>query len=114
MAIYVDQLTEYNQGWYKGEQAAQANRVGERNNHQWAHMMSDGDDDELHEFARRLGLKRAWFHRGDHYDLTPRKRVMAVKFGAHEVDSHGLMEVIIRRRAYIAALANRPTQDQLL
>jgi hypothetical protein len=41
------------------------------------HMISDSGLDELHEFARKLGLKREWFQDKDngafyypHYDLT--------------------------------------------
>ncbi len=51
------------------------------------HMMAD-DLDELHAFARRLGLKRAWFQphpRWPHYDLTVGRRARAVVLGAQEV-----------------------------
>lgn len=51
-----------------------------------------GDDrEELHQFAKKLGLKRAWFqdHRSNpvfwHYDLTKNKRQLAVRHGAKEV-----------------------------
>ena len=36
----------------------------------WCHMATDGELDELHAFAARLGLRRRWFQR-DHYDLPP-------------------------------------------
>ena len=36
----------------------------------WCHMATDGSFEELHAFAARLGLRRAWFQR-DHYDLPP-------------------------------------------
>ena len=47
----------------------------------WCHLVSDQiDPTELHEFAARIGLRRAWFQRGtrlgehdpagDHYDVT--------------------------------------------
>ncbi len=42
---------------------------------------------ELHQFAKRLGLRRAWFQphpRHPHYDLTPNKREQAIKLGAIE------------------------------
>lgn len=44
---------------------------------------------ELHAFALRLGLKRAWFQDGrvPHYDLTESKRRRAVKLGAAEVSA---------------------------
>lgn len=53
------------------------------------HLFTDGHEDELHAFARRLGLKRAWFqpHRiAPHYDLTPARRLKAVELGAVEVN----------------------------
>lgn len=49
-----------------------------------AHLMADTED-ELHEFAHRLGLLREWFQdnpRLPHYDLTIAKRRLAVDFGA--------------------------------
>ena len=48
----------------------------------------DGDIDELHAFAAKLGLRRGWFqphHILPHYDLTPARRVKAVALGATEV-----------------------------
>lgn len=49
------------------------------------HLTTDGPIHELHEFAQRIGLKRAWFqhHRfAPHYDLTPRRRRAALQAGA--------------------------------
>ena len=48
--------------------------------------------DELHAFAARLGLRRAWFQ-GDHYDLPPHGRAAAVALGAEEV---GTAELLLR------------------
>lgn len=53
-----------------------ARRYGQR----WCHMIADTDD-ELHEMADKLGMRRAWFQ-GDHYDLVPSKRGLAIRFGA--------------------------------
>src|SRR5580692_4930517 len=59
------------------------------------HLFMDPTDDlaPLHEVARCLGLKRAWFQ-GDkkipHYDLTVSKRSAAVSAGVTEVD-HGFL-----------------------
>ena len=50
----------------------------------WCHMATDGEFDELHAFAARLGLRRRWFQR-DHYDLPPHGRAAAVALGAEEV-----------------------------
>lgn len=54
MAIYVDQLRNW--GWRLGPSC---------------HLFTDGPNEELHAFAARLGLKRAWFQKstsGPHYD----------------------------------------------
>jgi hypothetical protein len=51
------------------------------------HMQADSTA-ELHEFAARIGLKRAWFQsrpnrpEHDHYDLTRGKRQQALALGA--------------------------------
>ena len=72
----------------------------------WCHMATDGSFEELHEFAARLGLRRAWFQR-DHYDLPPHGRAAAVAHGAEQVTTHELLlrmagprgERVRRRRA---------------
>ena len=53
-----------------------------------AHLYADTLE-ELHAFAARLGLKRAWFQdrhgRGlSHYDVTEGKRRLAITLGAVE------------------------------
>jgi hypothetical protein len=84
--IYVDALVGYGPG-YSGKDAAQAERVGARNGHQWCHLFSDEMDPafpELVAFGLRLGMKRSWFQ-GDHFDLVPSRRAAAVRAGAREV-----------------------------
>jgi hypothetical protein len=56
----------------------------------WCHMATDGSFEELHQFAARLGLRRAWFQR-DHYDLPPHGRAAAVALGAEEVATGELL-----------------------
>jgi hypothetical protein len=56
----------------------------------WCHMATDGELEELHAFAARLGLRRAWFQR-DHYDLPPHGRAVAVALGAEEVSTGELL-----------------------
>ena len=55
----------------------------------WSHLMADTSD-ELHEFAARLGMRRAWVqHPGkplEHYDLTEPKRQMALRLGAAPIE----------------------------
>lgn len=58
------------------------------------HLISDSSIGELHEFARRIGLKREWFqeHFHPHYDLTTKRMSeKAVKAGAKEVDTKQLI-----------------------
>ncbi len=52
------------------------------------HMFADSLD-ELHAFAKVLGLKRGWFQdeRHPHYDLTPVRRAKAVAHGATEIST---------------------------
>jgi hypothetical protein len=55
---------------------------------QWYHLTADTKD-ELHGFAKRLGLQRRWFqdkpHGLWHYDVTKSKRELAVRMGATEI-----------------------------
>ena len=73
MAVYVDD-------W---RQRATIGPVSDR----WSHLLADTDD-ELHAFAARLGLRRAWFqehrrHRAlNHYDVPEETRRAAVALGA--------------------------------
>jgi hypothetical protein len=85
VTILVDGVTEYPADMTRG-------LPGRR----WSHMVSDVGEDELHDFARRLGLKRAWFQSrpnasAAHYDLVPSKRALALKLGAVEVTSRELV-----------------------
>lgn len=106
MTVFVDALFE---AVAKGEQAR---RVGARNGHMWCHLIADTDD-ELHEFAARLGMRREWFQAPPtashpHYDLTPPRRALAVKLGAHEVDGRTLAQIMRAHRAVRAsAFASR-------
>jgi FMN phosphatase YigB (HAD superfamily) len=51
---------------------------------EWCHMFADSLD-ELHAMAKTIGRNRCWFHRGDHYDLTPSFRAKAIAAGATEL-----------------------------
>lgn len=84
MAIYVDRLESW--GWKMRGRVVQS-----------CHMFCDSADlKELHAFAERIGMKRAWFqdHRvAPHYDLTPARRARAVALGAIEVDRRRASEI---------------------
>jgi Protein of unknown function (DUF4031) len=74
----------------------------------WSHLTADTQD-ELHEFAHQLGLKRSYFQPGKaigdkepvtwHYDVTKGMRFKALKLGAQEIDNAGLADLMARRRA---------------
>lgn len=87
MPVYVDELFEY----------------GGSDTFRWkmsAHMFATTEE-ELHRFARKIGLKRAWFQppkaRGSirlpHYDLNPGRYAAAVKHGVIELDMREAREM---------------------
>lgn len=50
----------------------------------WCHLVADSID-ELHDFAKELGLQRAWFQHAasyPHYDVTVEVRARALERGA--------------------------------
>jgi hypothetical protein len=61
------------------------------------HMIADTED-ELHTMAARIGVARRWYQ-GDHYDISLRKRALAVSYGAQEITWRecSLMTVLRRR-----------------
>jgi hypothetical protein len=89
--------------------AATVGRISSR----WSHLIAD-DQAELHAFATRLGLRRAWFQdptrtgkprarpgsraaENWHYDLTEGKRVKAIRLGAVPVTWRDMVAIINRR-----------------
>lgn len=94
--IYVDELEAW--GEILGYSNHQAANVGARHKHQWCHMFADqADCQELHDFAKKIGLKREWFQ-GDHYDLVPTKRAKAISLGAKVVSRHEAVEIWNKQR----------------
>lgn len=88
--------------------------VGARSS-RWSHLTAD-DREELHVFAERLGLRRAWFQTckrscarpGEpcvhwHYDVTAPKRAAAIAAGAEPIDIRDLGAIISARRAEMRA-----------
>ena len=64
------------------------------------HLVSDLNLEELHLFAKKIGLKRHWFQdkRLPHYDLIGQAMInKAIRAGASLVDSKTLIRVIIRK-----------------
>lgn len=61
------------------------------------HLFTTGDIDELHEFAKKIGLKRGWFQndsRLPHYDLTANKQRLAIEMGAQLAKNDLVKEMI--------------------
>lgn len=76
-----------------------------------SHMTADTND-ELHEMAAKLGLKRAWFqgmpaHSIEHYDVSEGKRQQAIALGAIEEDMFD--DAVIRRHRYQRLRGTWPT-----
>lgn len=61
------------------------------------HMVTDGEAEELHSFAKQIGLRREWYQnkRLPHYDLTtPRKIKKAMAAGAKLVTSKDIVRIL--------------------
>src|SRR6266700_3413411 len=80
-----------------------------RHTSRWSHLFADTQD-ELHEFAAQLGLRRSYFQpgkpRGDgspsphwHYDVTAGKRQQAIRLGAQPVTWRESTEIMRERDA---------------
>lgn len=90
MGVYVDTPVAYNE-----EPKGYVGRA--RRQHRWGHMIADTEA-ELHAMAQAIGLRRAWFQ-GNHYDLVPSKRMLAIRRGARPVDRREFIAVLRRVRA---------------
>jgi hypothetical protein len=95
MPVYVDPLAD--RGW-KLRGHAQAN----------CHLFTDAWNlDELHAMAARIGMKREWFQdarSAPHYDVTPKRRALAVSMGVIEVSFRQACAIWRKRRALVAVL----------
>jgi hypothetical protein len=90
MAVYVDD-----------EQIAWRGKV-------WCHMVADTPD-ELHAFAVRIGLKRAWFQGASvypHYDVTLAVRAKALSLGAVFADRPTILAAAKRMKSEIFRFEN--------
>lgn len=97
MAVYVDNVRIKWQG------------------NRWCHLVADTLE-ELHDFARRLGLKRCWFQdmaSYPHYDVTIATREKALALGA--IDGNRLMIITCARamKAQMQLEKDTATQEQL-
>lgn len=60
----------------------------------WSHLASDSSYDELHDFARTLGIPERGFDR-DHYDVPEEWYDQVVALGAHAVTSRELVQRLV-------------------
>lgn len=87
-------------------------------NRQWrwnqsAHLYCDpGNEEALHTFARRLGLRRDWFQhkpgRLPHYDLNPTRYRAALSAGALSTSREHIVERIRKYREEWGRVASHP------
>jgi hypothetical protein len=68
----------------------------------WCHMVSDTSLEELHAFAREMGIPERAFG-GDHYDIPEERRETAITLGAIAVSSRELVNAL-----YTAGMRRRP------
>ena len=96
MTVFVDILIKHD---LTGK-SAQVKRVFA---HGACHMFTDGQIEELHAMAERIGMRQSWFQNDNpdlpHYDLSPARRSRAVDFGAVECDKHTTVKVMRANRA---------------
>lgn len=84
MAVYVDEAIWQWQG------------------RKWCHLLAD-DIDELHRFARKLGLHRTSYQgppktANPHYDITSMERSRALSYGARPCDRTAVVMIVRRLR----------------
>ena len=77
MSVYVDPIYDHGE---KGK---------------WCHLTGESVE-ELHDFARQLGLRRAWFQPKSipHYDLNPYLREIALNNGAIALDRKAFLKKV--------------------
>ena len=91
MAVYVDPL------FSATPRTAQARSWGNR----WCHLVADTPE-ELLAMMARLGLRASYLQDagtwGEHCDLVPSKRALAVRYGAVELTSSEMGQRWVQRR----------------
>lgn len=66
-----------------------------RHDRLWAHLISDTSVQELHTFARTLGIPERAFDR-DHYDIPEELVAPAIAQGAVQVGSKELLKRLVQ------------------
>jgi hypothetical protein len=81
----------------------------------WCHLVADSIE-ELHEFAKRLGMKRKWFQHTasyPHYDITVEVRVLALELGAIEGNRIQIITCARKLKAELVQSSSMPEQLSL-
>jgi hypothetical protein len=80
------------------------------------HLFSDvGDLDELHMFARTIGLKKCWFQgraNTPHYDLSPGMRQAAIRAGAAQLTREAACVIFKRNRLAAQSASSAKSADK--
>ena len=77
MTIYIDDITQY--------PAKVISREAKKYGDKWCHLWTDGNIEELINFAKKIGLKESWLQKNrrfPHFDLVQSKRKIAIENGA--------------------------------
>jgi hypothetical protein len=86
-----------------------------RHDRVWCHLASDTSFEELHAFARAVGIPERGFD-GDHYDIPEDRRADIIAAGAVPVSSRDLVTMLhaagLRRRRPRSAKGQPPTHVQ--
>ena len=75
----------------------------------WAHLASDDNLSELHDFAEELGLRLMSFQ-GDHYDVPKEVRDQAIILGAIEIDGRELLSRLKKAKSVSYTHLTLPTK----
>lgn len=98
MPVYVDPLSDW--GWKYGRSC---------------HLVTDGDVEELHEFATRIGLRRSWFQPANgrpHYDLTGPQGGRTQPWRAHATVEAAIATLVAAGRSFFGQSANPPSREK--
>ncbi len=79
-----------------------------------SHLTTDGDLEELHAFAARIGLRRSWFQEhatAPHYDLIRSRRDRALALGATFVPAREQARRRLARKLGVPREGRRPWES---
>ena len=89
----------------------------EAHGRRWSHLVSDTSLEELHAFARAVGIPARGFE-GDHYDVPEHLHARALELGAEHVSGQDLVLRLraagLRRPAPMASKQQRGAHTQAL